>query len=129
MIDYKKLVQDFHDKYGHYNGKLGVTPSSNVIELRSKLITEEAIEFADESSLLAHGESRAIVEVADAIADLLYVTFGAAIAYGIPIEEVFLEVHRSNMTKSVDKNVYGKTIKGVHYEPPKLHSILFKDEK
>ena len=94
-----------------------------VKELRCALIEEEAAEFrraVDESD---------IVGVADAIADLLYVTYGAALTFGIPIREVFAEVHRSNMTKLNDKGnpVYrgdGKVMKGPNFSPPRLMPLL-----
>jgi len=67
--------------------------------------------------------------VADAIADLLYVVYGAALTFGIPTAEVFAEVHRSNMTKLGDDGlpIYrddGKVLKGPHYSPPDLAPIL-----
>src|SRR4051812_4427776 len=64
-----------------------------VKQLRCALIEEEAAEFRTAI------EKNDIVAVADAIADLLYVTYGAALTFGIPVREVFAEVHRSNMTK------------------------------
>jgi predicted HAD superfamily Cof-like phosphohydrolase len=67
-----------------------------VKELRCALIEEEAAEFR------AAVEDGDIVAVADAIADLLYVVYGAALTFGIPAHAVFTEVHRSNMTKLDD---------------------------
>lgn len=73
-----------------------------------------------------------IVEAADGIADLIYVAVGTAISMGIPIDEVFAEVHRSNMTKTANKadgesgKKYGdKTPKGATFEPPRIKEILF----
>lgn len=136
MIDYLEMVKEFHVKYGHYMGTLDCIPSIDIINLRHKLITEEAQEFYDASDQLdistyGGGTNKTPEEcqvlIADAIADLLYVTFGAALAYGIPIEEVFKEVHRSNMTKSMlkdEKSIKGKTIKGPDYEPPDIKKVL-----
>lgn len=127
MIDYLAAVREFHEKYGHYTLNSPGIPPSEVRELRKKLITEEAQEFGDWSDPTFHDIN--IVEIADAIADLLYVVFGAALAYGIPIESVFAEVHRSNMTKSMEKDtksIKGKTIKGSNYEPPNIALILAK---
>jgi predicted HAD superfamily Cof-like phosphohydrolase len=65
------------------------------------------------------------------LADLLYITIGAAISYGIPINEIFDEVHRSNMSK-LDENgkpvhlPNGKVTKGPNYSPPNLAPILIK---
>lgn len=122
MIDYLAKVREFHDKYGHYSQDTPEFPPENVVLLREKLITEEAEEFREHSY-----HTKNLVEIADALGDLLYVVFGAALAYGIPIGEVFEEIHRSNMTKSMlkdEKSVKGKTIKGPGYEPPRLQPIL-----
>lgn len=67
-----------------------------------------------------------MVEVADAIGDLLYVVLGTAVAYGINITPIFDEIHRSNMTKFIDghRRDDGKWIKGPSYTPPNLAPIL-----
>ena len=97
--------------------------SDEVKELRCALIEEEAAEFR------AALDADDIVEVADAIADLLYVVYGAALTFGIPVREVFTEVHRSNMTKLDDDGepMYrsdGKVLKGPNFSPPNLRPIL-----
>ena len=97
-------------------------PNSAVVILREKLIQEELDE------LKASFQEENIVEVADAIADLLYVVYGAGAACGLPVDEIFAEVHRSNMTKfpngKVLKNEYGKIIKPDTYEQPNLGKII-----
>lgn len=97
----------------------------DVKALRCALIEEEAREFR------AALEADDIVEVADAIADLLYVVYGAARTFGIPVREVFAEVHRSNMTKLDDNGepivrADGKVMKGSNFSPPDLRPILEK---
>ena len=97
--------------------------SDAVKAIRCALIEEEASEFR------AAVEADDLVGVADAIADLLYVVYGAALTFGIPTAEVFAEVHRSNMTKLGDDGlpIYrddGKVLKGPHYSPPDLAPIL-----
>lgn len=93
-------------------------------ELRVSLIEEEAQEFAD----AVH--ARDIVETADAIGDLLYVVYGAALAFGIDADAVLAEVHRSNMTKLGEdgKPIYretdGKVLKGPNFELPKIARVL-----
>jgi len=94
-----------------------------VKSLRCALIEEEAREFRDAV------EAGDIVGVADAIADLLYVVHGAARTFGIPVREVFAEVHRSNMTRLDDNGEPivrsdGKVMKGPHFSPPDLLSLL-----
>ena len=121
MIDYMRMLKEFHTKYNHHQSDKPCIPDElHVRMLRVRLIQEEAQEFTN----AAHND---LVEIADALADLLYVTFGAALTYGIPIDEVFTEVHRSNMTKSMlkdEKSIKGKTIKGENWEPPKIKEIL-----
>lgn len=100
----------------------GVVPAE-VRELRVELIDEELDELVQ---AMCEGD---VVEIADALADILYVTYGAAHVYGIPIDAVFAEVHRSNMTKlgADGKPVYrgdGKVIKGPYYEPPNIAAVL-----
>lgn len=68
-------------------------PTKDRVELREKLIREEFEEF-----LIASAEGN-LVEVADALADLKYVIDGTALEYGIPLDVVSTEVHRSNMSK------------------------------
>jgi predicted HAD superfamily Cof-like phosphohydrolase len=96
---------------------------TEVKELRCALIEEEAAEFR------AALEADDLIETADAIADLLYVIYGAALTFGIPVREVFSEVHRSNMTKLGNDGlpVYradGKVMKGPNFSPPNLRPIL-----
>ena len=72
--------------------------------------------------------------VADALTDILYVTYGAAAAFGIDLDACFKEVHRSNMSK-LDANgqpIYredGKVMKSELYSKPNLEPILFGDTK
>ena len=66
--------------------------------------------------------------VAKELADLLYVVYGTAVSLGIPIDDVFCEVHTSNMSKLDDngKPIYredGKVLKGPHYFQPNLEFI------
>jgi predicted HAD superfamily Cof-like phosphohydrolase len=88
-----------------------------------KLIREEVSELEEANSFSD------LVEVADALTDILYVVYGMAHAYGIPIDECFEEVHRSNMSKLGEdgKPVYredGKVIKGPNYSKPDLKKVL-----
>jgi phosphoribosyl-ATP pyrophosphohydrolase len=98
---------------------------AEVKQLRCALIDEEAGEFRDAI------EAGDIVAVADAIADLLYVVYGAALTFGIPVREVFADIHRSNMTKLDDDGrpvlrADGKVMKGRNYSPPNLLPILVR---
>lgn len=129
MFDHGKSRQmvEFHQTYG-----VGIRwspgfPSPERCTLRVELIREEAQEFKDAV------KARDIVEAADALADLLYVTYGAAVELGIPIDEVFDEVHRSNMSKldSDGKPILredGKILKGPNFFLPKIQEILEKHD-
>ena len=70
-----------------------------------------------------------LVEVADALTDLLYVTYGAGHAFGIDLDKCFIEVQNSNMSK-LDRNgkpiynEFGKVMKGPNYSPPDLKKII-----
>lgn len=93
--------------------------------LRRQLILEECVEFVD-----AQREDD-MVGIADAFADLIYVIVGASLEYGIPLDKVFDEVQRSNMTKfrnGIIKRDDGKILKGKDYEEPDIKSILYPDE-
>lgn len=133
---YMKALRQFHTKYNHYTAEVPHIPPTSVVELRRKLISEEAEEFDLEAYKAQHppynGFSRDeqiehVVIIADALADILYVVFGTALTYGIDIESCFLEVHRSNMTKSMlkdEKSIKGKTLKGDEYRPPDLRQFI-----
>jgi len=93
--------------------------------LRVDLIEEEL----DELKVAIKNDD--LIEVADALADILYVTYGAAAAYGIDIDPVFQEVHDSNMSKlGTDGqpiyNEQGKVMKGPGYFHPNIPVVLMK---
>ena len=91
-------------------------------ELRGRLLTEEFKEYIEAEV------DNDIVEIADALADIIYIVCGTALSYGIPLNKVFKEVHRSNMAKLVDgKALYredGKVKKPEGWTPPDITSIL-----
>jgi NTP pyrophosphatase (non-canonical NTP hydrolase) len=91
--------------------------TDDVRRLRHALIREELEEYWC---------ARDIVEIADAIGDMLYVVLGAAVSHGLDIEPIFEEIHRSNMTKFIDghRAENGKWIKGPSYSPANLGPII-----
>jgi predicted HAD superfamily Cof-like phosphohydrolase len=96
-------------------------------KLRLDLIDEERDELKE---AMAEGD---VVGTADALADLLYVTYGAALAFGMDADALFAEVHRSNMTKLDEdgkpvRRADGKILKGPNFEEPDLRKILFKED-
>ena len=96
-------------------------PDEDTLNLRIDLIEEEYNELKQ----AVYSYDGSMVDVADALCDILYVTYGMAHACGIDIDECFREVHRSNMSKlgTDGKPIYredGKVVKGPSYEPPNL---------
>jgi len=118
-----ELVGDFMEACDQQVLSSPTFPDWNIQELRVSLIEEEFKELLD-------GISRDdIVEVADALTDLLYVVYGAGHSFGIDLDACFAEVHRSNMTKlgpdgRAIKREDGKIMKPESYSPPNLESIL-----
>ena len=98
-------------------------PDKKIIQLRLDLIKEELSELEEAI------QKKNIVEVADALTDILYVTYGAGHAFGIDLDKCFDEVQKSNMSKLdkskkpiYDKN--GKVKKGPFYFKPNLKNVL-----
>ena len=94
-------------------------PSEKIVNLRYDLIKEEL------SELKAAIEANDLIEVADALTDILYVTYGAGHAFGINLDSCFDEVQNSNMSKlgNNGKPIYnesGKVMKGPNYFKPNL---------
>lgn len=118
MTNFEKVV-DFTRIMGQ---PVAVKPTprvpADVLKLRKKLITDEVKELFDELD----APEPDITKIAKEMADLLYVTYGLAVTFGIPGDAVFALVHDSNLTKLVDgKPVYnemGKVMKGPNYKPP-----------
>ena len=97
--------------------------SEKINSLRINLIKEELEELTKAIN------EKNIIEVADALTDILYVTYGAGHAFGINLDDCFREVQNSNMSKlSADgKPIYnqaGKVMKGPNYFKPDLKKIL-----
>lgn len=110
-------VEEFHRKFGFTNR---VKPTLDIPEkdLRLSLIREEVQELEE-----AYADNN-LVEVADALADIIYVVYGTAAQHGIDLEHVFAEVHRSNMSKGGAKNSVGKLGKGDSYSAPDVLGVL-----
>tara|TARA_Y100001936_G_scaffold219503_1_gene232882 strand:+ start:288 stop:629 length:342 start_codon:yes stop_codon:yes gene_type:complete len=98
-------------------------PSEKIADLRYSLIKEELDEFGQAL------KDRDLKEVADALTDILYVTYGAGHAFGIDLDKCFEEVQRSNMSKLGEdgKPIYnnqGKVMKGPNYFKPDLSKFI-----
>jgi len=86
--------------------------------LRFEIAVEELCEWAE-----AHAAAD-LVAAADAWGDRCYVLLGDAVAAGLPAEDVFWEVHRSNMTKGCAKQAHGKGTKSSGFDKPRLEPLL-----
>ena len=98
-------------------------PGEKIESLRNSLIEEELSELKEAV------KNKDITEVADALTDILYVTYGAGHAYGINLDKCFNEVQNSNMSKlgEDEKPIYhesGKVKKGPNYFKPNLKKFL-----
>ena len=97
--------------------------NNKINELRISLINEELEELKKAI------EDNDILEVADALTDILYVAYGAGHAFGIDLDKCFKEVQNSNMSK-LDRNgkpiynKYGKVVKGPNYYKPNLKKVI-----
>lgn len=116
-------VMDFMNNFKQevkYNPEF---PDEKVQKLRISLIEEELEELKEAI------ENKDVVGVADALTDILYVTYGAGAAFGIDLDKCFEEVHNSNMSK-LDRDgrpIYredGKILKGPDYFEPNLEKIV-----
>tara|TARA_B100000035_G_scaffold29363_1_gene22529 strand:+ start:141 stop:488 length:348 start_codon:yes stop_codon:yes gene_type:complete len=101
-------------------------PENKIVQLRIDLIEEELNELKEAI------KNNDIVEVADALTDILYVTYGAGHSFGVNLDECFDEVQRSNMSKLGEdgKPIYnenGKVMKGPNYFAPNLKKIVNLD--
>lgn len=122
MTNFKK-VKNFMETFGQEVKNRPSFSTDKINKLRYDLIKEELDE------LKVALDNKDFVEVADALTDILYVTYGAGHAFGIDLDECFEEVQNSNMSK-LDKNgkpIYnkdGKVMKGPRYFKPDLKKIL-----
>jgi predicted HAD superfamily Cof-like phosphohydrolase len=112
-----EMLREFSDASG------GFTFGDAMIKLRAKLTAEEAEEVDTELRLFLVGcGSKAML--AKELADLLYVAYGTAHCFGIDLERVFAEVHRSNMSKlPATMRDDGKVLKGPNYRAPDLSFV------
>jgi len=121
-----EMVGEFMNAFGQEVKTKAEFPSNDVQNLRVDLIAEELNELKDAIN------QNNLVEVADALTDLLYVVYGAGHAYGIQLDTCFHEVHASNMSKlgADGKPIYredGKVLKGPNFFEPELVEILFAE--
>ncbi len=126
MIDQLNMLREFHHTFrAHVEDEPTTDLAAEVIALRVSLIQEELDEYRKAA------EAGDLVEVADALSDLMYVVLGTYVAHGLHLhaEPLFEEVHRSNMSKldEAGEPIFrddGKVLKSDRFEQPNLESIL-----
>ena len=122
MTNFEK-VKIFMETFGQEVKSKSSLSSEKINSLRLSLIQEELDELKKAI------QDKDIVEVADALTDILYVTYGAGHAFGINLDQCFNEVQNSNMSKLGDdgKPIYnenGKVMKGPNYFKPDLSKYI-----
>jgi len=119
MHDAQAMVEAFHRMFDIVTNPAPTAVSADTRQLRVRLIQEEF----DELREALHGDD--LPAVAKELADLLYVVYGTAVSYGIDMDPVFREVHRSNMSKvGGHKREDGKWVKPPTYSPAVIGPIL-----
>ena len=118
-----KSVRKFMETFGQEIKEKAAFPEEKITSLRYDLIREELEELKDAI------EKKDMKEVADALTDILYVTYGAGHAFGVDLDKCFEEVQNSNMSKlgSDGKPLYndkGKVMKGPNYFKPDLTKFV-----
>lgn len=117
-------VKQFHTSFGCSISDIPQKPTKELSDLRIKLLKEEWEEYLQ-------GESDGdLVKIADGLGDMAYVIWGTAISYGIPLDKVLDEIHRSNMSKlgkkgTVMKREDGKILKGPDFFKPNIAKVLW----
>ena len=122
MSNFEK-VKKFMQTFGQEIKDKAEFPNEKIVQLRYELIKEELEELNQAI------KERDLKEVADALTDILYVTYGAGHAFGIDLDNCFDEVQKSNMSKLGEdgKPIYnedGKVMKGPKYFKPDLSKFL-----
>lgn len=132
------MLKEFHDKFDPDGEQRESRPVTwQLVDKRAALITEEFLEVDQELIGLAEVVNTeywpdVITRVAKELADLLYVVYGTAEEFGIPMEAVFKAVHESNMSKVWDDGKVhyrsdGKVLKPPTYKAPDIASVLYGD--
>ena len=116
-------VKTFMQTFGQEIKIKAKFPEEKIVKLRYNLIKEELSELQNAI------KTKDLKEIADALTDILYVTYGAGHAYGIDLDKCFKEVQKSNMSKLGEdgKPIYnekGKVMKGPKYFEPNLKQFI-----
>lgn len=140
-VDYVGMIEQFMKKYGQVVRYKPTIPSADECNLRFKLIAEEvdkellpalqkcytAMKNFEGLDVTISNQDRQelLIEISDAAADTLYVVFGMMLSFGLPIEAIFAEVHRSNMSKpKLGHDKIGQKVEKGNYSRPQIAAIL-----
>jgi predicted HAD superfamily Cof-like phosphohydrolase len=119
MMDPQAMVEEFHRKFDIAVSDRPRLPDEPTRQLRVRLIQEEFAELQDAMA------AEDLPGVAKELADLLYVVYGTAVSYGVDMDPVFREVHRSNLSKVGGyKRADGKWVKPATYSPAQVEPLL-----
>jgi predicted HAD superfamily Cof-like phosphohydrolase len=119
----QSMVERFHRLFD-----ILVQPTPGQVDERTRALRERLIQEEFEELKQAMSQ-RDLAAIAKELADLLYVIYGTAVSYGIDMDPVFREVHRSNMSKiGGHKREDGKWVKPPTYSPAAIEPILFKQQ-
>lgn len=117
--DWHSMLEEFHTKFEQPMGGKPHFPSREMTKLRTRLIEEEVGE------LYCGLMNKNMVQIADGLADAIYVIIGTALTYGIDLRSIFVEVHRTNMAKLIGNQRHdGKILKDENWEPPRIKQLL-----
>lgn len=128
-------LKEFHDTFSPDQRK---DSFEDKMDRRMSLLYEEFMEVREslvyldntEFGMTSSNYDEALIELAGELADLLYVTYGTAEEFGIPLQEVFQAVHTANMSKvwddgQVHRNEYGKVIKPPNFVKADIREVLY----
>lgn len=119
-------VKEFQTAVGQNVGEKPEFPDGGERVLRMRLLKEEFDEYNQSEY------DNDLVNLAKELADIIYIVCGTAVSYGIPLDRVFDEVHRSNMAKLVDgkpiRRDDGKILKPEGWTPPDIKKVLYGDK-
>ena len=114
-------LKEFHHKFGLNLSTIPELQDLKEAALRTSLILEEANEIKEAI------ENNDLVEIADGLADLVYVALGTAVSYGIDLQPIWEEVHKTNMAKEGGATRHdGKILKPKDWIPPDLTQLLIQ---
>lgn len=124
MLNPQTALKEFHGTFGlNYNDEKAELPDAEERELRRSLMKEEYSEYVEAE------QNDDLENIAKELSDIVYIAYGTAVSYGISLDKIFEEVHRSNMSKvnpdgTITRRADGKILKPDTYTAPDLTKFL-----